>query len=205
MAGAAALVAGAAATAIFLAVFGGAPEPVDEAPAPVVAPLSVSEGEAQIEVPAAAAPTVEAVTPPELIADSPKVKTIDLAPMVLNIPEVKPPPTPVAAEARELKLPSGAATRLSYARSGEGLTLTLTLSPKSKVDRAFLLQNPPRLAIDVAGGAPRKSHVVQGPDASLFHRVRVGRASGNTTRLVVDLARAGKTVQTQGAQITVTP
>lgn len=208
LAGAAALIAGAVVTAIFLAVFGGSPEPMDEeTPAPVVAaapvvqaegaaptPVAPSEGEARVEVSA-----------PELINDAPTVRTIDLAPMVLNVPEVKPPPTPVAADAKELKLPSGAATRLSYARSGEALTLTVTLAPKAKVDRAFLLQNPPRLAIDVVGAAPKKSHVVQGPDAALFHRVRVGRAGGNTTRLVVDLARAGKTVQTQGAQITVTP
>lgn len=213
IAGAAALIAGAVVTAGFLAVFGGSDDaddasPAMEAPAEVVAAPPPAPAELAPTAPAAveAAPAAPAEAPivEEAPAAPPSVKTIDLAPMVLNV-EPRAPAPAAAAEGQELKLPSGAATRLTWTRAGDALTFTLTLAPRARVEKAFLLQSPPRLAIDVAGGAPKKSHTVQGPEASQFHRVRVGRTGKATTRLVVDLARAGKKVQMHGAQITVTP
>lgn len=213
VAGVAALIAGAVVTAGFLAVFGGSDE-IDAEVAPVEAPAVVAAApppaaaEVAPSAPAAveAAPAEPGLAPlaEEAPRAAPTVKTIDLAPMVLNVEPKAPAPAP-NAESRELKLPSGAATRLTWTRSGDALTFTLTLAPKARVEKAFLLQSPPRLAIDVAGGAPKSSHTVEGPEASQFHRVRIGRTGKSSTRLVVDLARAGKKVQTQGAQITVVP
>jgi hypothetical protein len=209
-AGGAALLAGAIVTAGFLALFGGSSEPVEDvAPAPVVtAPVAEPTRPVIIkgDAPAVEAAPAPVVTAPEPIKEEPTVKTIDLKPMVLNVPEPKPAAAPAAApEGKGLALPSGAATKMTWARSGDGIALTLTLAPGAKVQKAFLLQNPPRLAIDVSGGAPKKSHTLDASDASLFHRVRVGRGSANTTRLVVDLARAGKKVETSGNRIVVTP
>src|SRR5262249_46190462 len=85
-ASAAALIAGAMGTGIFLAVFGGSPEVADEeettvaAPAPTATPLAASPGTLSPSKGEGAA-TPEVITAPTLIPETPEVKKIEIAPM----------------------------------------------------------------------------------------------------------------------------
>ena len=70
---------------------------------------------------------------------------------------------------------------------GKKLEVVLSLNPGATIVRAFPLRNPERVAIDVSGGVPLKSHTVTGNRE--IERIRVGKVDSGT-RIVVDLTRS---------------
>jgi len=105
------------------------------------------------------------------------------------------------SEAQTVAIPSGAVRSIHTTVEGNQLALTLTLAPKAAITRAFTLRNPDRLAIDVRGAAPRKSHTVSA--SGVIAKVRVGKLPGGS-RIVLDLSRApGKPVVVSGNSVSV--
>ncbi|MDP1829688.1 MAG: PilZ domain-containing protein [Archangium sp.] len=101
-----------------------------------------------------------------------------------------------------LKLPSGAATSLTWTLAGADLRLSPELTAGAQVTHAFVLSGPPRAVFDLSGAAPLKSHVVPAspPYATA---VRLGK-QGAGTRIVVDLDSAPKRVSQDGAALVLT-
>ena len=85
-----------------------------------------------------------------------------------------------------LRLPTGAATALTWSASPEGLDVRPELRADAHVARVFTLSDPPRLVFDIEGSAPAKSHAMSSSSA-LITRVRLGK-QGTRTRVVLDLA-----------------
>lgn len=110
---------------------------------------------------------------------------------------VAPPTSPLRAAARRekpsaspasghLRLPTGAATALTWSASPEGLDVRPQLRADAHIARVFTLSDPPRLVFDIEGSAPAKSHAMPSSSA-LITRVRLGK-QGTRTRVVLDLA-----------------
>lgn len=111
------------------------------------------------------------------------------------------PPAKSAARGR-LSLPSGAAQSLAWEDRGEAVHVGLSLAPGATVGRRFLLAGPPRLVLDLDGGAPKKSLTLEAK-ARWMKQVRIG-PHGASTRVVVDLTRApdGMTQGDDGVTLT---
>jgi len=177
------------------------------APAPSVAVATVGEGELPL-APAALAPTAApqlAEPPPTAPVEA--VREADLRPgptalpvtapqlalAEVHLPPAEVPLAPVAPRGRpsspangQVRLPSGAATALTWSASPEGLEVRPALRADSHVARVFALSDPPRLVFDIDGSAPSKSHAMAA-SSTLITRVRLGK-QGTRTRVVLDLA-----------------
>ncbi len=150
-------------------------------PAPIAAVAATTvDAPANVEAAKVEAPKVEA----------PKVEAP--APVKLAAP---------AAEAQSFAIPSGAVKSITTTVEGSQLLVTLTLATGAGITKAFTLARPDRLAIDVHGAAPKKSHTVSG--SGVVQKVRIGKLPKGT-RIVLDLSRApGKPVVVSGSSVSV--
>lgn len=82
-------------------------------------------------------------------------------------------------------LGSGAVHRLLWEVGRDEVRIEPVLAPGATLARQFLLEEPPRLVLDVSGPEPRRSFSVSLADANL-KRARVGALAGGT-RVVIDL------------------
>ncbi len=107
----------------------------------------------------------------------------------------------VKPEVQTLAIPSGGVRMINATVEGNQLALTLTLAQGGLITKAFTLGRPDRLAIDVRGTAPKKSHTVSG--TGVIQKVRVGKV-GRGTRIVIDLRDTpGKPVVKSGTTVLV--
>jgi len=164
---------------------------------PVAEPVKLQRG----DVAAAAAEPVKqqrvAVAAPEPIkrpapGRAPKkaveVKARKAAPSSEPVKAAKAEPAPrVGSEPLMLTIPSGAVRWLNSRLDGSRLDVVLSLTAGASITRAFTLHDPDRVAIDVKGAMPERSHVIDGSREVV--RVRVGKIVGGT-RIVIDLSRA---------------
>ncbi|MDP3155484.1 MAG: PilZ domain-containing protein [Archangium sp.] len=98
-----------------------------------------------------------------------------------------------------VKLPSGAATSLTWTIAGTELRLTPELTSAAKLTRAFLLTGPPRAVFDLSGPSPEKSHTV--PSAPPYATaVRLGKQPTGT-RIVIDLDSAPRRATQDGSTL----
>jgi hypothetical protein len=149
---------------------------VEKAAVAVVVPAAIVE--AKVEAPKVAEPD------PELV------------PIVKAKVEVA---VPKPAEVQSLTIPSGAVRSISASMDGNQLAITLTLSSGAAITKAFTLSKPDRLALDIRGPAPKKSHTVSG--SGVIQKVRVGKLARGT-RIVLDLSRPpGKPVVVTGHSV----
>ncbi len=103
---------------------------------------------------------------------------------------------------RVIQLPSGAVRRVHLVRLGRGYRFDFDLARGAHVLRMLTLDDPSRLAIDLAGPAPRKTLSLPGVDG--VKRVRVGRFA-NGTRVVLDLSNPVRIEKRAGTQVEVVP
>ncbi len=98
-----------------------------------------------------------------------------------------------------VKLPSGAATNLTWTIAGTELRLTPELTSAAKLTRAFLLTGPPRAVFDLSGPSPEKSHTASSspPYATA---VRLGKQPTGT-RIVIDLDSAPRRATQDGSTL----
>ena len=178
------------------------PAPLAEVPAPpkpavvgeVVAPQAgppAAPSKTAVLADVAATPAGAPVAPPK-----PAVLAEVVAPPARVTVAPTPEPSPRAAPRREktsaapadghLRLPTGAATALTWSASPDGLDVRPELRADAHVARVFALSDPPRLVFDIEGSAPAKSHAMSSSSA-LITRVRLGK-QGTRTRVVLDLA-----------------
>jgi hypothetical protein len=157
----------------------------------------------ETKAPAAKAPAGESATPwdPESMPWRRNTATPIASGEVAHPRPAVPEPAKAPAEApriRTVAIPSGAARSMGSSLNGSQLDLSLALAPGASITRAFTLRNPNRVAIDIHGPMPKRSHSLTSSGEIL--RVRVGRiASG--TRLVLDLAHAPGTPVVSGASV----
>lgn len=169
-------------------------------PAREVAAAVAARSPERVEVPAGlparevAGPTVAARSAERVEVPAPPAP--EVAPAA--VAKVVPPsvvPAPASASLRgagahsadgQLRLPSGAATALTWSASPEGLDVRPALRADSRVARVFALSDPPRLVFDIDGSVPSKSHAMAA-SSTLITRVRLGK-QGTRTRVVLDLA-----------------
>ena len=150
-------------------------------PTPVASPPSPPEPSAA----PAASPRLgpDAMTPPPVAALTPRSSSEEA---VLRAAARRPPSPRGDPADGQLRLPSGAATAVSWRASPEGLDVRPELRADSHVARVFTLSDPPRLVFDIEGSPPARSHAMA-PSSALITRVRLGK-QGNRTRVVLDLA-----------------
>lgn len=171
-----------------------------QAGAPALAPLAeaVAPPAGAPVAPSEHAPLAEVMAAP---AGAPVASSKTALPAEVVAPPasrpVAPPTSPLRAAARRekpsaspagghLRLPTGAATALTWSASPEGLDVRPELRADAHVARVFALSDPPRLVFDIEGSAPAKSHAMSSSSA-LITRVRLGK-QGTRTRVVLDLA-----------------
>lgn len=167
-------------------------EPAAEA-APTAEPPAASSS-APVEPESPAAPVAaEPLTAEAPVAEAPPAAAPVAAGEAPAPIAAAPTPSAPSHEARvtpnsegQLRLPSGAASSVSWSPSPEGLDVRPQLRGEARVSRVFALSDPPRLVFDIEGGAPSHSHTIA-TDSSLITRVRLGK-QGSRTRVVVDLA-----------------
>lgn len=167
--------------------------PTPTLPAAAAAPIAPSKpallAEAVEGAPSAVAPSKPA-SPAEVVA-APAGAPIAASKTAL-LAEVVAPPTArrekrsASPAGGHLRLPTGAATALTWSASPEGLDVRPELRADAHVARVFTLSDPPRLVFDIEGSAPAKSHAMSSSSA-LITRVRLGK-QGTRTRVVLDLA-----------------
>lgn len=173
------------------------PAPLAEVPAlPAAASAPIAPGKptllADVVAPPAGAPVAplkpvllaEVVAPPAPASARPASSQ---TPEARGAAETARREKPAAAPADgHLRLPTGAATALTWSASPEGLDVRPELRADAHVARVFTLSDPPRLVFDIEGSTPAKSHAMSSSSA-LITRVRLGK-QGSRTRVVVDLA-----------------
>jgi hypothetical protein len=150
-------------------------------PAPVAVPPSPPEPTAASA--ASPRPAPDAMFPPAVAALTPRSSSEATA---LRAAARRPPSPRGEPADGQLRLPSGAATAVSWRASPEGLDVRPELRADSHVARVFALSDPPRLVFDIEGSPPARSHAMA-PSSALITRVRLGK-QGNRTRVVLDLA-----------------
>lgn len=183
-----------------------APKPVlaataRETPTPVVpAPASLAQAEAvEPQRPREEAQVAAAADGDDARADAVEAPILEVAPPAAPTPDIE-PPAPIAASTvrGQVPLPSGAVRNLRWETSEHTLRLSPSLIDGASVSRAFTLEGPPRLVLDVTGAPPASSVTIEAGAPGWFSRVRLGR-QGNATRVVVDLlGAAGKMTVEQG-------
>lgn len=99
-------------------------------------------------------------------------------------------------------VPQGALKTIHLVRAGKGFRFDFDVAKGSKLIHLTTLKDPSRLAIDLAGAAPKKPMVVSGLDG--IQRVRLARF-GNGTRVVLDLTMPVTVVEQSGTHVVVAP
>ncbi|MBL8935932.1 MAG: PilZ domain-containing protein [Archangium sp.] len=167
-------------------------EPAAEAAPTAEPPAASSSAPTEPESPAAPV-AAEPLTAEAPVAEAPPAAAPVAAGEAPAPIAAAPTPSAPSHEARvtpnsegQLRLPSGAASSVSWSPSPEGLDVRPQLRGEARVSRVFALSDPPRLVFDIEGGAPSHSHTIA-TDSSLITRVRLGK-QGSRTRVVVDLA-----------------
>ncbi|MFT3837228.1 MAG: AMIN domain-containing protein [Myxococcaceae bacterium] len=101
-----------------------------------------------------------------------------------------------------IAVPGGALKTIHLVRAGKGFRFDFDVAKGSKLIHLTTLKDPSRLAIDLAGAAPKKPMVVAGLDG--IQRVRLARF-GNGTRVVLDLTMPVTVVEQSGTHVVVAP
>jgi hypothetical protein len=103
---------------------------------------------------------------------------------------------------QQIAVPAGALKTIHLVRAGKGFRFDFDLAKGSKLVHLTTLKDPSRLAIDLAGAAPKKPMVVAGIDG--IQRVRLARY-GNGTRVVLDLTMPVTVTEQSGTHVVVAP
>ena len=141
-----------------------------------------------------AIPTVVASTPapqpdPFAAPAAQVVEEVPAAPVVVDEPLPAPVATPVSTVEENVALPRARSVKSIGASTRDGAVEVRIAADGQLKYKAFRLENPSRLVIDLEGvkNAAAKSNVTV--DDDVVRRVRVAQFNPTTARVVVDLAR----------------
>ena len=153
---------------------------------PVTPQASASGNDVVVTLPATATATKDAVAPvvekpAEVPAPQPAVETVAQsapAPKIEEVPAAEPLAVNKAKSVR----------KVATTGNGAALAIDITGDGAMSAYKAFRLNNPERLVIDIAGVKDRVAKSAINVDDMTVKRIRVAQFQPEVTRVVVDLA-----------------